>query len=290
MRIDIHAHTSNHPLWGLHTTTANLETLERHAQEFGISQIVLMATYFPFKRSGLPNRELAQRIQERPLFRMFGSLDVVNHREDGLIELRELLEQKTIAGIKLYPGYQKFRLSDPKVYPVYALAERYGVPVAIHTGELHACCSKTANSQGPYRCGEMFCWLERLQDWSRPQEAEAPIRDFPEVPFVLAHLGNPYFEETQALMARYPNVYTDLSGQWVSGSEEDTPAYHEQIQRVLREFLTIPHANERLLFATDFPIQSYADSVRMVQDLHLSPADEARIFYQNAQALLNPRK
>jgi len=77
--IDIHAHTSKHELFNLHTATASIAALEKEAQQSGVSTIVLMATYFPLKGTGVHNTDLLERIEGRPLFKMFGSLDVMNH-------------------------------------------------------------------------------------------------------------------------------------------------------------------------------------------------------------------
>lgn len=102
-----------------------------------------MATYFPFKRGGPYNAELLRRIEGRPLFRMFLSLDAMNNLDHGASELVELVNHRQVAGIKLYPDYQDFRLSNPRVFPVYELAEKNNLPTAIHTGELHHYCPKS---------------------------------------------------------------------------------------------------------------------------------------------------
>jgi len=49
MIIDIHAHTSRHKLWNLHTASADIADLHQLADRFGIEKIYLMATYFPLK-------------------------------------------------------------------------------------------------------------------------------------------------------------------------------------------------------------------------------------------------
>ena len=120
MIIDIHAHTSSHKLWNLHTEDASIAAIEKWAAQFQITLICLMATYFPFKKSGLPNYELLSRIAGKKLFRMFGSLDIMNNFENGLRELRELATEKLIAGIKLYPGYQDFDAADQSVFDICA--------------------------------------------------------------------------------------------------------------------------------------------------------------------------
>lgn len=142
MLIDVHAHTSNKKLWNLHTETATIAKLEKLAEQFNVRKIVLMATYFPFKGSGLPNAELLQRIKGNDLFAMFGSLDVSNGMLNGIQELRELADRGEILGIKMYSGYQEFNPSSEEVFPVYELAREFNLPVMFHTGELHHCCPR----------------------------------------------------------------------------------------------------------------------------------------------------
>jgi predicted anti-sigma-YlaC factor YlaD len=66
MIIDIHAHTSNKPMQGLHTPSADLDTLTRYMDAHGVDVTCLMATYFPYKRSGTPNSVLLDRIAKNP--------------------------------------------------------------------------------------------------------------------------------------------------------------------------------------------------------------------------------
>ncbi|MGE0040979.1 MAG: amidohydrolase family protein, partial [Vicinamibacterales bacterium] len=61
-----------------------------------------------------------------------------NLTQADLDELRDLLEQRAIKGLKLYPGYEPFYPADEKLAPAYALAEEFDVPVMIHSGDTYA--------------------------------------------------------------------------------------------------------------------------------------------------------
>jgi hypothetical protein len=285
MKIDMHAHTSTHRMRGLHTADASVAVLERQAEEFDIEKIVLMATYFPFKGTGLPNRELVQRVAGNKRFLIFGSLDAQNNFHDGIRELVELAVDEKIAGLKLYPGYQDFNPADPYYFPLYRLAEQLRLPVAIHTGALHHCCPATLRAEGKFRCGDS-CAIDRLEPLAKPLNLLAAPMAFPRVKFVFCHLGNDSFADLRTVMRQCPNVYTDISGQFLSGTDEDDLAYREMIKSELQQFLALPNGLNRLLFATDFPLQSYADSIALVKMLGLSESEERRIFYENAATLL----
>lgn len=290
MIIDLHAHTSNHELWNLHTRLANLDTLRALAQKFGIGKIFLMATYFPLKKSGLHNLELLERIKGDKLFDCFGSLNLENTDLcPALDELRLLAENNQIAGIKLYPGYQNIVLSDPKFDPVYNLAQEFKLPVAVHLGELQYCCLKDKREKGELRCGRTQCLLDKRTELSRPQQLSDAAWNFPGVNFIACHLGNPYFSELHAAMNFCPNIYSDISGQFVSGTAEDTPAYRARIIEEIQLFLKLPGGMERVLFGTDFPIQSYQDTFDIVKALNLSTDREKMLLGGNALKLM-PRK
>lgn len=287
MIIDIHAHTSNKTMWELHTEHADISTLEKMAQQFGITKIVLMATYFPFKGTGLHNKRLFERIKGHPLFLMFGSLDIMNNFKNGLKELRQLAEKKLIAGIKLYPGYQDFLCSDDAIFPLYELALEFNLPVMFHSGELHHCCPKKRREDHDYPCGKTYCAIDQFKDLSRPRQVVGAIQAFPKVNFVLSHLGNPYFQELQDLMQQYQNIFTDISGQFISATNEDTPEYRKMLKKEMLKFLKIPGVIDRFMFGTDFPIQSYKDSLELIEALKLSPEEQNKILYHNANQLLH---
>src|SRR3989339_752376 len=251
MIIDIHAHTSNHKMLGLHSQTASIDDLEMYAKKYNIEKIVLMATYFPFKGTGLSNYELLKRIQGKDLFLMFGSLDISSDFEKGLNELEELARDKKIFGIKLYPGYQIFDCADKNIFPIYELARKYNYGVL-----------------------------------SMPKNFFLVDKKFSDFIFILSYLGNPYFDQLQEVMRECLNVYTDISGQFVSATDEDTPGYREVIKKEIEKFLNLSHGIDRIMFGTDFPIQSYKDSLEIIDSLNLSDLDKDKILYQNAKKLL----
>ncbi|MEK7511577.1 MAG: amidohydrolase family protein [Patescibacteria group bacterium] len=290
MIIDIHAHTSSHKMWGLHTEDASIGKLKAEAEKFGVKKIALMATYFPFKGTGLHNLELLERIKDENLFLAFGSLDAMNDFENGVKELSELLRRKLIAGIKLYPGYQDFSyhiLFGVELFQIFELAECHKVPIMFHSGELHHCCSRETRAAGRGKCGADGCFVERLQYQAEPRYLGRYAQFFPEVKFIFSHLANPYFKQLRELMTAYPNVYTDISGQFLSGSDEDTREYRETIVHEIKKFLALPKGIDRLMFATDFPIQSYADSVDLIEALGLSNEEKEKIYWRNASRVLN---
>ena len=48
--------------------------------------------------------------------------------------VRRHLARRGCVGIKLYPGYQSFYISDERLAPLYEIAAACGKPVAVHMG------------------------------------------------------------------------------------------------------------------------------------------------------------
>jgi len=290
MIIDMHAHTSSRELFDLHVKYARIQDLEDFAAKYGISKIALMATYFPFKGKGLKNADLLERIRGHDLFLVFGSLDIPNRFQEGICELEKLAQKHLISGIKLYPGYQEFYCSDPAVFPVYELAQKYGLPVMLHGGELHHCCPEEKRKLGQTLCGRYECPLDHLAHLSHPEQVAEAALHFQKVLFIVSHLSNPYFDDLRKVMERCENVCTDISGQWKSRSEEDTPEYKQEIGREIMKFLELKNGLQRMLFASDFPIQSYEDSIELIKKLSISLDEKEMIFSKNALRILNAKK
>ena len=287
MIIDMHAHTSNRVMWNLHVKSASIASLENEARRYGISLIVLMATYFPIKGTGVYNLDLLERIEGRPLFKIFGSLDVMNKLDAGIVELELLAQRALIAGIKLYSGYQGFEPSEQRLYGVYDLAGRYNLPVMLHSGELHHCCGASLREGKAKPCGFSVCKIQEYDDLCRPEYIEKPAREYPNVKFIVSHLANPHFSELRDVMKRCPNIFTDISGQFVSGSSEDTEEYRQFIVSEIRQFLLCPDGYKRVMFATDFPIQSYKASLDLISRLQLDSRQKENILALNAMRILD---
>ncbi len=283
MLIDIHAHTSNHVLWNLHVNSATIEDLEASAKKYEVEKIVLLATYFPFKGKGLNNVELLKRVAGHDLFLPFGSLDAMNNLVEGAKELYWLARWKLIAGIKLYPGYQHFNPIDLRA--VGEIAQEFNLPIMLHTGGLHHCCPREDREAGRYRCGKV-CPLDSLTHLSNPKSLLPLVMLFPDVKFIFSHMGCPYYKEMFEVMKTCQNVYTDISGQFTSGGPYDNAESRWEIREAAQNILSLPGGIDRLLFGTDFPIQSYDHSIEMVKSLGLSASDEAKVFHDNAEQLL----
>ncbi len=106
-------------------------------------------------------------------------------------------------------------------------AQDYGLPVKIHTG---------------YHAGSNLMPLGRVHD--NATDVCKLLQSYPNVRFVLMHIGYPYQDEYIALCKHYTNAYTDMCWAWIINPEASV--------RFLTEFLVSVPANKILTFGGDF--------------------------------------
>ncbi len=141
-------------------------------------------------------------------------------------------------GVKLGPIYQGVHPLDPRYRHIYAYCQKHGLPILIHM-------ATTFSSGTPL-------------EYARPVHMDQVAIDFPDLKIVLAHLGHPWEGETIAVIRRNANVYADLSALYYR------PWQFYNSMRLLVEY----HAEHKVLFGSDFPFTTTADSLRGVRDLN----------------------
>jgi len=93
------------------------------------------------------------------------------------------------------------RFNDKKMYPLYAVCNKLGVPVSIQVG--HS--------------------AEPLPSWvGHPITVDEVVLDFPDLKINLSHTGYPWRLEWQDMLWKHPNVYGDLAAYMPSGLDKDT--------------------------------------------------------------------
>jgi predicted TIM-barrel fold metal-dependent hydrolase len=181
--------------------------------------------------------------------------------------VEEHLRRKQCCGIKLYPGYDPHYITDPLYEPYYELAEQYGKPVAIHTGQ----------TQGS-RAHLKYC---------HPLTVDDVATDHPRVQFVMCHFGNPFLADAAAVLEKNPNVAADISG--LLAGYEDLDSYFigkREYVDMLRGWLGYGDYWDRILFGTDWPGVNLANYLgficRLVPDKHAGELmfDNANRIYQ----------
>ena len=175
------------------------------------------------------------------------------------------LQKKACVGIKLYPGYCHYYVSDPMFAPLYELAQAYNKPVAIHTGE-------TAGQLG------------RLK-FSHPLTVDDAASQFPKVHFVLCHFGNPWVLDAAAVLAKNENTSADLSG-LLEGTVDIQAFWRDSLGYIsyLQTWLNYAGAYDRLMYGTDWPLVNIEKKLDFIARL-IPEAHHDAVFFENANRI-----
>ncbi|GAA4431794.1 hypothetical protein GCM10023188_19700 [Pontibacter saemangeumensis] len=176
--------------------------------------------------------------------------------------VEELIKENKIQYIgEVLSQYYGISPSDERLYPYYALAEKYGIPVGIHTG-----------LAGPDHGSPNF--KVRL---GTPMLFEGLLQEFPSIKVWIMHAGAPYLEETMAIMKYYRNVYADIS------AINNPYIYPEADFNNIMKKLIDAGLEDRLMFGSDnADIDMAIESVEKLE--FLSVQQKEKIFFKNAEA------
>jgi predicted TIM-barrel fold metal-dependent hydrolase len=206
--------------------------------------------------------EVVRAVERIPSIGVVAGISYNRYREQDLRELAEFLGAGLVKGLKLYPGYEWFYPHDQRLRVVYDLAEEFGVPVMIHSGD-------TFTPKGKLK-------------YAHPLEVDEVAVDHPNVRLVICHLGNPWLVDCMEVVYKNKNVYADLSGLILG---EFTEAFEDYMEEQIREVILYAGEARKFLYGSDWPICSMKSYVAFMRQLGLSAADYQAMMYENARQL-----
>lgn len=173
---------------------------------------------------------------------------------------RQIKEGKIDFLGEILSQYYGISSSDTSLHPYYKLAEKYGIPVGIHTG-----------GAGPNHGSPNF-----RMELGNPLLVDQLLFLFPKLKIWIMHSGDQYFNETISVMQKSKLVYTDIS---VISNSEIVPS--ERFSSIIKSFIDAG-LEDRLMFGTDNgDIDKVITAVKGLG--FLSKEQKDKIFYQNAE-------
>lgn len=161
---------------------------------------------------------------------------------------------------ELLAQYYGISPSIEALYPYYALAEKYGIPVGIHTG-----LAGSGHGSPNFKVS-----------LGTPLHLEGLLQKFPQLKVWIMHAGIPFQEDCIAIMMYYRNVYADISA--VANPEIFSPAAFAAIMQAFID----AGLEDRLMFGSD-----NADLIKLVENINgldfLTEEQKEKIFYRNAE-------
>ena len=154
-----------------------------------------------------------------------------------------------LQGIKLHPDFQKIYIDEPAMMRIYEQLDA-SLPLMIHMGDFRT-------------------------DFSSPYRLSRVLKRFPNLKIIAAHFGG-YSEWDQVwkhLIGK--EVYFDTSSSiFKLGADEAA--------KIVRA-----HGVDKILFGSDYPAVRPAHAIAEVLAMNLSSDDNEKIFYRNAERILN---
>lgn len=137
---------------------------------------------------------------------------------EDLAGLRRLHAEGRLEMIgEVAPQYEGIAPNDPRLEPLWALAEELRVPVGFHIG------------RGPPAAAWRGHPKHRAAD-GKPLLIEDVLVRHPKMKIFLMHAGFPWADDIEALLGEYPEVHVDLGAvHWA----EHRPAFHRFLKRLI---------------------------------------------------------
>ena len=208
-----------------------------------------------------------------PRLRAVGVADP-RQTEPGFLKAVEAQIDKNrnkIVAFKAYLGYLHFGPEDPAYVPYYKLAEKYDLPVIVHTGDNWSTTAKVK--------------------YAHPLRMDEVAVDFPHVRFVLAHFGNPWLvDAAEVLFKNDKNVWADLSGLFVGSVNEIQALLGEAgipdsatglAFSDLKKAMAYVGDYKKFVYGSDWPLAPMASYRRLIESL-IPKQHHQDVFRNNA--------
>jgi predicted TIM-barrel fold metal-dependent hydrolase len=168
-------------------------------------------------------------------------------------ELARAAGKLGLRGLKIHPTDLGVPVDDLRFVPILRQAADLGLPVMVHS---------YPSDSGP------------SYDYSAPHRVARMAVAFPDVVWIIAHLGGVRFLDVIPI-----ETYVDISGMLLGVCDLYGVAFAERLLRRI--------GLERVLFGTDYPVFAYERYYAVLDQMHFTDDELERIAYHNAAGILS---
>ena len=260
--IDAHVHLNNYHEATRRPTVENVRELFAMMAQHAVDHAVVITSYkVDMDRPGV--EEILELLAgDRRTTVVEGLRWRGDHRTD-LFSMEERIRDGLVHGIKLYPGYDQYPINDPSLETVFRIAGKHDVPVLIHTGDTFSKRAKVRHAH--------------------PLLVDDVAVDYPEVRFVMCHLGNPWFQDAAEVLYKNDNVFADISGLTLGDFDYEFERY--LVKRVKEMVLFMGDPGNQLMYGSDWPLVTMGPYIRFLHELELSDEQREGVAWRTAAAL-----
>jgi uncharacterized protein len=262
MLIDCHVHLNNYHTGRAVPTEAHCQELFAKMDERGVDHAVVITSYrVSADRPAV--EDILQTLDNNPRTTVVEGLRWRGENRTDLFAMEERLRDGLVKGVKLYPGYESYAITDPSLESVFRIAAKYDVPVMIHTGDTYSKQAKVRNAH--------------------PLLVDDVAVDYPDTKFIMAHAGNPWFTDAAEVLYKNDNVYADISGLTLGQFSVEFERFMRNRLRDMIMYMGDP--GKQLMYGSDWPLVRMAPYVDFLDALDLPHEQKDNIAWRTAARL-----
>jgi predicted TIM-barrel fold metal-dependent hydrolase len=265
MLIDCHVHLNNYYTQdgeNARPTEENVQRLFDTMAQNGVDHSIVLTSYkVDVDRPSVEH--VLEILAQDPRSTVVEGLRWRGESRSDLFHMEERIRDGLVKGIKLYPGYDKYAINDPSLEAVFRLAAKYDVPVMIH-------------------CGDTFARDAKVRQ-AHPLLVDDVAVDYPDVRFVICHLGNPWFQDTAEVLYKNDNVYADISGLILGDFTYEFERY--LVTRVKDMIAYMGDPGRQIMYGSDWPLVEMGPYVKFLDSLEFDDEAWEHIAWKTAADL-----
>ena len=189
-------------------------------------------------------------------------IDLLQAPSEMELEIERGVREHGAKGLKLHPVSNRFLPDDRGLWAAYSKAAETAVPILFHSGG-----------------AELAGYTQA--DYARPRNFGPVLQAFPKLTIVLAHLGNPFLDESEELARNHDNVYFDASA-IISLTETESGLSDVELVRLIHRI-----GVDRVLFGSDWPWFSPQPGIERIKNLDITEEEKQNILGRNATRIYN---
>ena len=202
-------------------------------------------------------------VENEPKLFLLGTMDIEHQGKEWIAKLKNLIIQRKIVGMKIFPGHDPIYPTDHRLSPLYVLCQTHDIPMVIHTG---------------WNVGH-----PEAAEYNDPKYIVQIARKYPDLKIVIAHYFWPEVTYCYEVTRSQANIYFDTSGLADEYVIEKTGA--SAIQSVLIN--TINESSHKVIFGTDYAMCNRRQHIELINGLPISKMAKEDVFWRNAVRLFN---
>ena len=254
MIIDIHIHRGPSPDQFVDDLSLPrlLETMDTLGIQISISSNSLSLNYNDFEGGAKLACEEFDKSEGRVRSYFYYHPKIV---DESLRVMNVYRNQRAFCGVKIHPAITYTYGGDENYRPVWEFAARNELPIMSHTWDI--------SSYNP------------KQKYAFPDTFEKYLKEYPSVPFIMAHAGGRYHGVLAAIKIGkiYPNVFYDIAGDIYANGF---------LERLVGEI-----GASRVFYGSDCSMMDQRTMLGVVIGADISLNDKTKILYKNANEFFN---